>query len=204
MAATEDSGVFDIGTFDNAQFDTIEQPSSLNIFSTENSTFNLGVSSFVFAFSDLGREIQRDLSSFVGLIDSTVDARLQKFKGVSSFAQVFSNSDFTLGKKVISTISVFSQADSTIDVIRETASNIFVNSRNNVIFTLRTASNILVNSVNEYERIFNRAVDSSLTVFSNAVRVIPGFQWFIDGTADVLKKIEGEAKTRFNIEGEAN
>ncbi len=29
MAATEDSGVFDVGTFDNAQFDTIEQPSSL-------------------------------------------------------------------------------------------------------------------------------------------------------------------------------
>jgi len=117
---------------------------------------------------------------------------------------VFSNSDFILGKKVISTINVFSQADSTIDVMRETASNIFVNSRNNVIFTLKNSSNILVNSVNEYERIFNRAVDSSLTVFSNAVRVISGFQWFIDGSADVLKKLEGEAKTRFNIEGEAN
>jgi len=202
MVGNEKSGLFDIGRFDEARFDTVNTDSNSAIFSTETSTFNLGVSSFTNIFSDLGREIQRDLSSFVGLIDSTVDANLQKFKTVTSFVFVDSFTDFKLGKKVISTISIFSDIDSTINVLREPVSNILVNSKNRIRFTFNTSSNILINSVNQFERIFNRSTTSFLKVQSeikDILRSAPDFS--PPFRVEVKQKYQGFVQVKQKFQG---
>jgi hypothetical protein len=65
MTTTEEQGLFDTGTFDNAQFDTIEQPSTVSVFSQETRVINLNrtLTSTVNVFSDLGKEIRRNLAS---------------------------------------------------------------------------------------------------------------------------------------------
>lgn len=168
MAATENSGVFGTGTFDNARFDTINQPSNIGVFSSLDNRFNLSVSSFAFVFSDLGKEIQRDLTSFVGLINSNVDAQKQILRTIDSFTTVFSTSDFRLGKKVISTINAFSKTDSTINVFRDLSSNINIVGKTRQIYKLSTISTIRISSLNKYYVTFNRSASSFIQTFSKA------------------------------------
>lgn len=204
MAATEDSGVFDVGTFDNAEFDTIEQPSTVNIFSRDNSTFDLSVSSTVNVFSDFGREITRDLTSFVDNIDSSVEAQRQILRRATSLVSVFSQSDFRLGKKVISTINVQSEITRQISITRVQTSTVNVASQIRTIYELITSSSIKSVSNVEYDRIYNRAVNSTLTVLSSAVRVIPGFQLFLETSATTAVKVKNKATKIFSIENEAS
>lgn len=165
---TEDSGQFGIGTFDNAEFDTIEQPSTVNVSSNETRIINLtnNVASTVNVFSDLGKEIRRDLISFVGTVQSEVDAQKQILRKTLSNITVFSTSDFRLGKKVISSLNVFSTTDRTGSFLRNPFSNIKSISKTRIIFELTNISNINVFTTNSFERIFNRFTQSSLKVQS--------------------------------------
>lgn len=203
MTVTEKSGVFDTGTFDNARFDTVNQPSKASIQSVNSQTFNLTVSSFTYLFSDLGREITQDLNSYLQ-VNSVSTGQLQMLKTASSYIQVFNQADFRLGKKVVSTVQAFSTVDRTASLFRELTSYANVFSREKILPEFKVSNNVQAFSTVEFDRIFEKSVKSTINVFSRAVRVIPGFQWFIESSADVLKKIEGDAKTRFNIEGDAN
>lgn len=174
MAANEDSGVFDVGTFGNAQFDTIEQPSTVSVFSQETRIINVTkiVDSTVNVFSDLGREIQRDLASFVGTVQSTVNVQRQILREINSFTSVFSISDFRIGKKVISTIKAASKTDITASLFRNPASTIKVNSQIRIIFELVKKSTVKVASENNFTRIFNRFTESSLKLQSKIGEIL--------------------------------
>lgn len=206
MTATEKSGIFDTGTFDNAQFDTVNQPSSATVNSTETTTFNLGVSSFSFVFSDLGREIQRDLTSFAGVIDSTVDSQLQKFKTIKSSLTVFSENDFRLGKKAVSTVQAFSNTDSTVNIVREISSTIKSISQERIIFELKNKSQILVDSTPNFFVEYNRAVSSFVSVFAKAFQEISPRDTNLNIDIDKVKQktVDIKKKTEKTLSGDIN
>lgn len=195
---TEDSGQFGIGTFDNAQFDTIEQPSTVNVFSTEtvSKTLNKTIQSTVNVFSDLGREIQRDLTSFIGTIQSTVDAQKQILRVGSSFATVFSQSDFRLGKKVISTIKSVSQTDRTASLFRNPVSTVKAVSKPRIIFELVTKSKIKVVSQNNFFQIFNRQVTSFVKSVSQAFQELSLRDANISSAINKAQNISSSIKTK--------
>jgi len=167
MAVTEESGLFDTGTFDNAQFDTVNTTSQAGIFSTLTTSFEFLNTSTVNVFSDLGREIQQDLASFTSVF-STVDAQRQILRTPTSFLNAFTQTDFKLGKKITSTVQAFSNSDSTISVFRDISSNVNLFSQIKILPELKVSSNVSVFSKVNVFREFNRTVSSFTSVFTKA------------------------------------
>jgi len=164
--ADERDGVFDVGTFDNARFDSVYATSNAGLFSasrvkallkpqsflsaySSNSkvlSLRRSVSSYANVFSSSDRVIafDRSASSNVGTVFSEISSVVKRFGvSVSSYAAAYSNNSraFALDRAATSFANVYSSNSRVANYVRQVSSFASAYSNNSRVVTYaRSAS----------------------------------------------------------------